>query len=258
MNNSKEGFVLYKGKKYEVKNGELHLPYGTEIDWLDDEIGELEKLRFDEIEGFEKLTNLKKLYCDIYELRKIENIDHLQNLESLVIENSPYLNKIENLDNLTNLKILDLTDSNIAVIENLDHLINLESLRLGKNYETSCEDYITEITGLENLPNLNMLDLCGNRIKDISGLETLTNLKILVLTYNQIKEIKGLDNLSSLERLYLRGNIITEIKGLENLSNLKVLGIQENGPFDDNSISVIEYMREKGIKVRCEGYWLYD
>ena len=46
MNNSKE-FVLYKGEKIEVKNGELVIPFEVE--------------RLNEVEGLEMLTNLKKL-----------------------------------------------------------------------------------------------------------------------------------------------------------------------------------------------------
>jgi len=242
MNNSKEEFVLYKGIKIEIKNGELRLPHGLPLD--------LEIKSFDEIEGLETLTNLKKLhYKDAFYLRKIEKLDRLQNLEYLILKNCPHLSKIENLDNLTNLKLLDLTDSNISIIENLDHLTNLEVLRLRKSLETSCSDYITEITGLENLPNLKELDLGGNRIKVIKGLETLTNLKILYLTFNQIREIKGLDNLSNLEELYLAYNKITEIKGLDNLSNLKILRIQYNTPFNSNSIKILESMRRSGIDV---------
>ena len=107
MDNSYKEFVLYKGKKIEVKNGELHLPYQLE--------------RFDEIEGLEMLTNLKKLHYDHFNLRKIENLDNLKNLESLTLKSSHHLSKIENIDNLTNLRTLDLTDSNIAKIENLEN-----------------------------------------------------------------------------------------------------------------------------------------
>lgn len=106
--NSYKEFVLYKGEKIEVENGKLCLPFDLE--------------RFDEIEGLELLTNLKKLHHDYFNLRKIENLDNLKNLESLTLKSSHHLTKIENLDNLKNLKILDLTDSNIAEIENLENL----------------------------------------------------------------------------------------------------------------------------------------
>ena len=87
MDNSDEEFVLYKGGKIVVENGELHLPFELE--------------RFDEIEGFEMLINLKKLHYEGFKLRKIENLNNLKNLESLILQGSHHLNKIENLDNLT-------------------------------------------------------------------------------------------------------------------------------------------------------------
>jgi len=55
--------------------------------------------------------------------------------------------------------------------------------------------------------------------------------------------------LVNLEILWLWGNKITEIKRLDNLIKLTELHISENGPFDSNSIGILENMRENGIKV---------
>jgi Leucine-rich repeat (LRR) protein len=45
-----------------------------------------------------------------------------------------YIKKIQNLDHLTNLEWLDLSFNQIETIEGLDNLINLKDLSLYKNF----------------------------------------------------------------------------------------------------------------------------
>jgi protein phosphatase 1 regulatory subunit 7 len=86
---------------------------------------------------------------------------------------------------------------------------------------------ITEIAGLDNLENLEIIDLSYNRITEIKGLDNLLNLKELNLSHNHLREIKGLDNLMNLERLCLSNNKFT-INGLGHLVNLKRLNLSGN------------------------------
>jgi len=65
---------------------------------------------------------------------------------------------------------------------------------------------INEITGLENLTNLQKLILDHNKIVEIKGLNQLKNLKELDLRFNNISEISGLEHLMNLQKLYLSGN----------------------------------------------------
>ena len=62
--------------------------------------------------------------------------------------------------------------------------------------------YIDE-NGVLDIHNKGITD-----ITEITGLENLTNLKILNLWGNQIEEIKGLENLTNLQEIYLSGNPI--------------------------------------------------
>ena len=82
-------------------------------------------------------------------------------------------------------------------------------------------NYISDIEGLENLTDLQVLKLNDNSILNTVGLESLRNLVILDLSYNQITEIKNLENLVNLKELHLEGNKITEIKGLDTLTKLE-------------------------------------
>jgi Leucine-rich repeat (LRR) protein len=85
---------------------------------------------------------------------------------------------------------------------------------------------LRKIEGLEN-NSLEELDLSGNEITELSGLDKLPNLKSLNLSHNQIKELKNLENLKSLEILDLRGNEINQVSYTKIFKNLTLY-------FDDN------------------------
>jgi len=68
---------------------------------------------------------------------------------------------------------------------------------------------LTEIEGLDNLVNLEVLDLSYNQITTLKGLENLKKIKELWLNSNKIENFKDLDLLESnktLDTIYLGGN----------------------------------------------------
>lgn len=89
-------------------------------------------------------------------------------------------------------------------------------------------DDITQIVGLDKVPDLVSLNLDNNFISEIKGLSTLKDLRSLSLANNNIAKIEGLENLKLLERLKLENNQIVEIMGLENLINLKEIDLEKN------------------------------
>lgn len=80
---------------------------------------------------------------------------------------------------------------------------------------------ISEVEGLDQLTNLQVLVLNHNKIEEIEGLEALTNLQVLDLASNRIRVIKNLDHLLNLERLYLYDNKIQFVESF-NLPNVKL------------------------------------
>lgn len=128
--------------------------------------------------------------------------------------------QLQNFKLVKNLKKIKIW-GNVKKIDGLMFHHDLEELDLGSTG-------LTEIHGLEKLPNLKILKLERNKISKIKGLEDLESLEYLDLTYNKIKIIEGLENLKKLEFLKLMGNQISEIKGLDNLINLKKLFINSN------------------------------
>ena len=100
--------------------------------------------------------------------------------------------------------------------------------RYGINYDnTEYEEYesgiISNLTFLERLNNLSIIEIEYNEISDISSLSGMTNLTILILNNNKISDISALENLTNLTDLWLECNQINDISALENLTNLKRL-----------------------------------
>ncbi len=120
---------------------------------------------------------------------------------------------------------LELEESEIDSIENIIFFDvvkqDLKELKLRNNK-------ISEISGLNDSPDLVLLDLSDNNIIKINGLSNQINLKELHLANNQIKKIEGLDNLKQLKTLDLSGNQVSNLGGLASLSELEHLNLSNN------------------------------
>ncbi|MFX1390765.1 MAG: leucine-rich repeat domain-containing protein [Promethearchaeota archaeon] len=205
----------------------------------------LEKLNLNynqitQIQGLDKLVNLKALYLQGNRIKKIENLLNLKSLEFVYLNNNKIL-EIEGVDGLYKLKSLILFDNFLSEIKNLKGLPKLEVLNLRNNQ-------IKEIKGLEKLSSLRRLDISNNNIEEIKGLKKLTKLEFLDLSYNKINEIKGLANLRNLKFLDLRNNNLTSLKGLEKLKNLDHLYIGFNKITDLKNIE--KFRQEKILDIK--------
>ena len=95
-------------------------------------------------------------------------------------------------------------------IEQLVYMVNLTSLTL-RGPSTEPAGYITDITPLAGLTNLETLILNNFRISDVSPISGLTNLRRLVLNNNQISDISPLYGFAGLWGLELNNNLISDI-----------------------------------------------
>lgn len=86
-----------------------------------------------------------------------------------------------------------------------------------------------------------MLSLDNNVIEEISGLDELVNLEWLDLSFNNISEIKGINKLTHLKDLSLYNNKISKIENLDGLTELQVLSLGNNQIEDLNQI---RYLRD--------------
>lgn len=87
---------------------------------------------------------------------------------------------------------------------------------------------LTNLSGIEHLPNLCIVIITHHKIENIEVLKNLPDLKSLFLFNNNIENLHGIEGLVELEQLYVHCNRITSIKPVEKLLNLKELYINDN------------------------------
>ncbi|MFJ4156902.1 NEL-type E3 ubiquitin ligase domain-containing protein [Pseudomonas sp. NPDC089752] len=86
---------------------------------------------------------------------------------------------------------------------------------------------------LRRFPNLDDLDISGNRLVSLDGLEFLPQLRRLNLGGNLLEAVTGLEHLSQLTDLYLSGNQLQDLPpGIERLTQLTSLDLSFNQLMD--------------------------
>lgn len=125
------------------------------------------------------------------------------------------------VERITELTIWDNTikEINLSGIENLKNLESLDVLHTK----------ISDMNTLKKLTKLKHLGLMNCGIKDISPLKELTNLEWLSLEFNgSIQDISALEGLTKLQYLDLMYNEISDLSPLRGLTNLQRLEINGN------------------------------
>ncbi len=143
---------------------------------------------------------------------------------------------------LTNLSMIDLY---ITDLTGLEELKNLEYLNLKYNA-------ITDFTPLFNLSMLHYLYLDGNYLTSIQQLGQLTSLQVLSLNENQIVDISPLTTLTNIQSLYLSGNLISDISSLLNnpgIGSNTYIDLTNN-PLNNDAVSIhIPELESRGVYV---------
>ncbi|WP_372949960.1 leucine-rich repeat domain-containing protein [Mariniphaga sp.] len=113
---------------------------------------------------------------------------------------------------LEDLDELELSASDIGNLDGIQYCVHTKNLDLSDNY-------IVDLTPMENLRVVEELNLANNRIEIIDALGNLINLKILDLSDNKITDIEPILELPLLEYVNLSGNKISsdQINRLEEL-----------------------------------------
>ncbi|CAA0814311.1 Leucine-rich repeat (LRR) family protein [Striga hermonthica] len=158
------------------------------------------------LSGLSKVANtLKELYVSKNEVAKIEEIEHLCELQILEL-GSNKLRVMENLQNLSSLQELWLGRNRIRAI-NLCGLKGIKKLSLQSNR-------LTSIAGVEECVALEELYLSHNGIAKMEGLSALVNLRVLDVASNKLTEINDIESLTKLEDLWLNDNQITSLDNI--------------------------------------------
>ncbi|MFR8233987.1 MAG: leucine-rich repeat domain-containing protein [Clostridia bacterium] len=215
------------------------------------------RMPFSNLNGIEKLVNLKKLSINQnMSLVSIQGIKNLINLQELEITNTKVEN-VEEISKLTKLTKLDLRNNNITDITPLSNNIELISLDLreNKNIDANRENYTGE--KLEKVNKIGeILERNGTIYLDIDKLKLFNNYKKLDLSNQNLVTLDALEGLVGLEYLNLSGNKLTlQDKNsrmiLSSFTNLNYLDITRNQITDISCISnlkKIQYLSSSGRK----------
>ncbi|KAA3486109.1 protein phosphatase 1 regulatory subunit pprA-like [Gossypium australe] len=158
------------------------------------------------LHGMSKVSStLKELYVSKNEVTKMEEIDHLHELQILEL-GSNRLRVMENLQNFSKLEELWLGRNRIKAI-NLCGLKYIKKISLQSNR-------LTSMIGLEECVALEELYLSHNGISKMEGLSTLVNLRVLDVSSNKLTSVNDIQNLTRLEDLWLNDNQIESLESV--------------------------------------------
>lgn len=87
---------------------------------------------------------------------------------------------------------------------------------------------LTNLSGIAQLDQLEILVITHHQIKTITALQSLKRLKALFLFNNQIESLAGIEQLTNLEQLYVQYNHIHSLEPLKQLIRLKELYVHNN------------------------------
>ena len=158
-------------------------------------------------------------------------IDALAALIPPVITDNPTQGEIAQLQHF------DAYGRGIVDLEGLQHATSLLSLHLEQNY-------ISYITPLAPLANLEELGLFSNYITDLSPLTGLGNLRIADLGDNPISDIGALAGKAELWRLHIAPARISDISVLAGLLNLRDVQLWNNQISDISPLLTLTTLEE--------------
>ena len=184
------------------------------------------------LRGITYCTNLRVLNISGLKIEDgINEVATLTKLQSFIARGCGLNNLSDGgvpvLKNMADLRLLDLSDNNF---ENLDSVLasNIKYGKLNEIYLSN--NRLTDISGLNRAPALNILVLSGNGLEssDITQLAGYKFLTYLSLADNNITDISMLSGLKNLIELRLQNNHITNIKPLAGMVYLEALYLGHN------------------------------
>ncbi|XWS72080.1 hypothetical protein CRYUN_Cryun02cG0009800 [Craigia yunnanensis] len=118
--------------------------------------------------------------------------------------------KMEEIDHLHELQILELGSNRLRVMEYLQNFTNLQELWLGRNR--------IKVLNLCGLRCIKKISLQSNRFTSMIGLEECVALEELYLSHNGIAKMEGLSKLVNLRVLDVSSNKLTSVNDIQNLT----------------------------------------
>jgi Leucine-rich repeat (LRR) protein len=218
-----------------------HLTELVILDANDNNISSLEP-----VEGHSLYTWFTVAGNPITDISLIVNFPALQTL-NISHTNISDISPVQDKTTLFHLDMaeLQLTDADMPY---LNQLTNLVRLALHMNQ-------ITDISPLQNMPDLDFIWIWQNDIVDISPLAPLQKIKVLDAGGNEIANVSALQNKPVLEWLWLPDNNVSDASPLHGLTQLDELNLREqndhlNCEQQQNLVAALP-----ATNVQVDGFW---
>lgn len=150
----------------------------------------------------------------------------VKNIDSLTTFSPTH--DLSGIEFCSRLRVLDIRyGANFSDIRVLKKLLNLQRLWIFETFDRikTGNGLITDISPLQNLPQLKRLELICPSLSDVSPLKNMENLQYFRLESRNLTNISALSNLTHLNTLGLTSNALSDIRPLQNLTQLKTLDI---------------------------------
>ncbi len=159
-----------------------------------------------------------------------------------------YFEKIKTFSDLKwfeNLKTINMSsfNSNVKNISGIENLDNLEIFMLNSNK-------VNNLDSLSNLKNLKQLVLIADRISDLTPLKELSNLENLEITGTNLRDIRPIEQLTNLKQLVLNASRITDLTPLKKLTKLEKLEITGTSLRDIRPIEQLTNLKQLVLNAR--------
>ena len=217
----------------------LHLSWPREenvmhIDFLSDLVS-IENLKLDggytsvstefSVNALKFLKNLKYLSTYSLGFNKTDDFSNLKNLNYVILKKEDNLTDISGLTSSSNLEFINFSMSKKLV--DISPLDKLKSIKLIDVSYTG----ITSLKGLENSTNLHGINISRSPIQNLDGLLNLKNLYCVNANgCKELKSIEGIKNSLKLKEILLdECSSLVHLNGIENCFDLRTITLSKSG-----------------------------
>ncbi|MEX0377595.1 S-layer homology domain-containing protein, partial [Bacillus sp. S4] len=194
-----------------------------------------------------EMKNVTSLYLAGNQIEDITPLAKMEQLDYLNVANNKIMN-VAPLSKLKNVTYLSLAGNQIEDIKPL-YTLPLKDLVLTRNK-------VKDLSGIDQLNQLQELWIGKNEIKDVTPLSKMTQLKVLNLPNNELKDITPLSSLVNLQKLDLEANYISDLTPVSNLKKLVFLSFVANEIRDVRP--VVELSKTAYINVQNQKVFLEE
>lgn len=192
------------------------------------------KNRITSIEPIRNCTALKVL--SLYRNTTVESLEYIRNFRQLCDLNISLMDKpdfsLEILSQMTELKNLRVQN----MVKSNDELVYIRNLRKMQQLTMGINDAVTDISMLDNYPELEYLDIHSNNVTDISVIRNYPNLMKLVMYRNKIQDITPLKDTPKILAVFMFENPVSSYDTVLTMTQLEFLHVSKKD-FDTQAMA---------------------